>query len=157
MGSNGKDLRGSKNPNYKTGLAPAKGPRSSLYTSWQNMKARCLRENHPKYPRYGGRGITICDDWFTIDGFLAWAKENGWKEGLTIDRIDYDKGYYPENCRWVSHSFNSKHKSTTKITQADAQKIRVKISHGVSDKDLSEEFYVTPGTIWHIRHNKTHF
>ena len=51
-----------------------------------------FEEKHPKYGRYGGRGIKICDDWMTIDGFASWALANGWQEGLTLDRIDNDAG-----------------------------------------------------------------
>ena len=128
--------------------------RSSLYTSWQNMKGRCLNKNNPKYYRYGGRGISVCDEWLDIMGFRKWALENGWKEGLTIDRIDNDGNYCPENCRWISHSENSRKKSTTKIDIVTAQEIRERINENWYD--LAREYNCSHGTIWFIMHNFTH-
>lgn len=155
MGSNGKNIRGVKNPNYKTGLAIA-GKRSSLYTSWQNMKSRCLRNTNPKYKRYGGRGISICEDWLSIQGFANWAYANGWEEGLQIDRIDNDGNYEPSNCRWVTASENARKKSTTKISFDEAKEIRRRIDSGENEFAIAKEFNVQHGTIWFIKNNFTH-
>lgn len=146
---------GLKNPNYKTGLAVS-GRRSSLYTSWQNMKARCLNTKHPKYNRYGGRGITICPDWIEIKSFADWALSNGWAEGLQIDRIDNDGNYDPSNCKWVTISFNSRKKCTTKLTFEQAQMIRMKVAAGDREVDVAREFGVNGGTVWFIVRNFTH-
>lgn len=154
MGRNYKDFSGDKNPNYKTGLA-TKGARPSFYNSWQNMKQRCLNPRHPKYHRYGGRGIKICDEWMTIEGFSDWARKT-WKEGYTIDRIDNDGDYEPKNCRWITASENSKKKSTTKISPCQAAEIRVKLGKGESLSSLAKEYNVNDGTIWFIKNNITH-
>lgn len=155
MGRNYKDVGGDKNPNYKTGLA-ANGKKTSLYRSWQGMKQRCLNQNHPKYHRYGGRGVKVCDEWLDIRGFSNWAFQNGWKNGMSIDRVDNDGDYCPENCRWVSVSENSKKKSTSKLTFDQAQEIRNRIDSGESEYELASEYGVVHGTIWFIKNRFTH-
>ena len=150
---NGKDVKGNKNPNYRTGYCVG-GKYPSFYNIWQNMKGRCLRKTHPKYNRYGGRGISICKEWLDIKNFAAWAKSNGWKEGMSIDRIDNDGNYCPENCRFVSISENSRKKSTTKIDMITAQEIRERINEDWYE--LAKEYKCSHGNIWFIMHNFTH-
>lgn len=80
-----------------------------LYIIWSNMKLRCLNKNNPAYKRYGERGIEICDEW--KNDFLAfrfWAILNGYQDHLTIDRIDNDGDYEPNNCQFLTKPENSR-------------------------------------------------
>lgn len=77
-----------------------------LYWCWKAIKQRCLNPKCHAYYNYGGRGITVCDEWMDFEPFLAWALDSGWEKGLDIDRIDNDGDYRPENCRFVTRSEN---------------------------------------------------
>lgn len=85
--------------------------RTKLYQTWADMKTRCLCKNNPFYYRYGGRGITICDEWLDFIPFYEWAIKSGYRPDLTIDRIDNNKGYSPENCKWSTQQEQSLNKS----------------------------------------------
>lgn len=74
-----------------------------LYSIWSGMKTRCSNPKQLAYKDYGGRGILICDDWIKdFKNFYDWAINNGYEEELTLDRIDVDDNYKPENCRWIT-------------------------------------------------------
>jgi len=92
------------------------GKQSRLYRIWHNMKSRCYNSNSINYKYYGDKKIKICKEWKNnYMMFKNWALANGYKKDLTIDRINNNKGYYPENCRWISLSENLKNKTGGKF------------------------------------------
>ena len=98
----------------------AKKPKSHGLSStrefqiWKAMRRRCNCKNASNYYRYGGRGVKVCDEWNDFVNFYKWCAENGFKEGLTIDRIDNDGDYCPENCRWVDKITQGNNKSNNR-------------------------------------------
>ena len=99
-----------KETNTKHGLKNTR-----LYNIWVNMKQRCYNSNNPKYPIYGGRGIKICDDWKNyFFSFYNWAISNGYKENLTIDRMNVNGNYEPNNCRWITNQEQQKNRRNSK-------------------------------------------
>lgn len=92
--------------NVKHGLS-----KTRIYGIWKNMISRCYREKDIHYKAYGARGITVCDEWKNDSSkFFEWAFANGYRNDLTIERIDNDKGYCPENCTWIPKEQQSKNK-----------------------------------------------
>lgn len=88
--------------------------RNSWYAIFLGMKRRCYNLTDKKYKDYGGRGISICEEWLSDPWtFGKWAESNGYKKGLQIDRIDNDGNYEPSNCRWVTNSVNVNNRRNT--------------------------------------------
>lgn len=78
------------------------GKIAQLYCKWSHAKSRCYNKNNPRYKYYGARGITMCDEWrYSYRAFAEWAYDHGYRSGMSLDRIDNDRGYQPDNCRWV--------------------------------------------------------
>lgn len=101
---------GESNSNYKVGFSLNR----KLYNVYYAMLSRCYNKNNPRYKDYGARGITVCSVWrFDNKTFYEWAIKNGYREGLTLDRIDNNKEYSPENCAWVTNKENCNHNRRT--------------------------------------------
>ncbi len=79
-----------------------------FYKTWLNMLDRCYNKNFKRFNDYGGRGITVCTEWLDIKNFVDWVdNKSNWEEGLTLDRIDNDKGYSPDNCTFSTKTIQS--------------------------------------------------
>jgi hypothetical protein len=113
--------------------------RTRLYVIWTNMKARCLNPRNPAYASYGGRGIEICKDW--RESFIMFRRDMGEPSpGMEIDRIDNDKGYSPENCRWATCAEQSRNRRSARLLEING-----------TTKSMSEwaaETGISIGTVW---------
>lgn len=87
--------------------------RTKIYSVWSSLKSRCLNPNNPQYKDYGGRGIKVSDRWLSFENFFE-DMGHPKKEGLTIDRIDNEDGYYKENCRWATSKQQNSNKRSNK-------------------------------------------
>ncbi len=101
------------------------GKTPRLYSIWKNMKQRCSNPNASKYEIYGGKGISVCEEWQEYINFHNWAMENGYDDDLTIDRIDNEKNYSPENCRWASYKEQSLNTSQNRIIKFNGKSLTV--------------------------------
>ena len=120
-----------------------------LYLIWQGMKGRCYNPHDARYHRYGGRGLTVCEEWKNdFPAFYNWAISNGYAEDLTIDRIDNDKGYSPDNCRWATQKEQSRNRASN-----------IKITIGNATKTLTEwcEIFDLDSRTICARHNRNGF
>jgi len=100
---------------------------SKLHVKWQGMRDRCYRENTNGYENYGGRGIKVCDEWKKdFNNFYKWAIETGYKEGMTIDRIDVNGNYEPSNCRWATHKEQSNNKRNSHFIEYKGERHTLK-------------------------------
>jgi hypothetical protein len=103
------------------------------------MKRRCSNPHDANFANYGGRGITVCQEWRQFEPFQQWALTNGYQEGLTIDRIDNDGNYEPGNCRWVTMSDqtrNSRRNITLSIDGEAVKLIEWADAHGIPPRIL---------------------
>lgn len=104
-----------ENKHRKHGLVfSCDGKKTRLYRIWTGMKTRCLNPNSDHFDRYMGRGITICEEWRdNFKAFHDWAIMNGYRDDLTIDRIDPNGNYCPENCRWETAKSQTRNRGCT--------------------------------------------
>lgn len=104
-------------PTERLGMCDTK-----IYHVWRGIYCRCNDPNDKNYPRYGGRGITICKEWMDPRKFFAWSFLNGYTIDLTLDRIDNEKGYCPENCRWATEKQQQRNRRNNVIVEYNGEK-----------------------------------
>ena len=94
-----------------------------LYVAWSHMRQRCNNPSNKEYRNYGARGISICEEWDEFINFYNWAMANGYEKTLTIDRIDNDGNYEPNNCRWVTMAVQESNKRTNHYIEFNGEKM----------------------------------
>ena len=98
-----------------------------LYSIWTDIKTRCYNKNREKYKIYGARGIKVCDEWVNdFQAFYNWAIENGYQDNLSIDRIDVNSNYEPNNCRWATAKEQANNTRTNHCFIIDNEKLTLK-------------------------------
>jgi hypothetical protein len=101
------------------------GRNTNIYSKWIGMKNRCFNKSEKSYKNYGARGISICDEWLVFENFYKWSLTNGYQEGYSIERIDVNGNYCPENCCWIPIVNQAKNKRNTIYAELDGKTKRL--------------------------------
>ena len=125
-----------------------------IYRAHRHMIDRCNNKNVDMYSIYGGRGIKVCTEWMDFVVFADWAESNGYKKHLTLDRKDNDKGYCPDNCRWVTITEQQRNKRNNVLTIEVATEIRRLRGIGERNIDIANKFNISPSLASEVYHNK---
>lgn len=123
------------------------------YVTWVSMRSRCNDPNDKVYHRYGGRGITVCERWGSFINFLSDMGER--PKGHSIERIDNDLGYSPENCKWATHIEQSRNKRTSVYSEIQARVVIGLIEKGFRGVHISALTGMDEGSIANIRSGKS--
>ncbi len=127
-----------------------------IYNVWKSMRGRCNRRTDKRYHRYGERGISICEEWKDPTVFVDWAIAHGYQRGLTLDRINNDGNYCPENCRFVPVKVNNRNSSNTHLHIDEVEQIRKEYrSTHRRQVDIASDYGVTQQTVSRIVNKKS--
>ena len=123
-----------------------RGKPTKLYATYYAMKSRCYNNNNHAYDRYGGRGIKICDEWLNdYESFYSWSIQNGYREGLSIDRINNNGNYSPDNCRWTTPYYQNRNRRSNHLITVNGETgllFDIARKYGVSPKLVSKRINV---------------
>lgn len=124
--------------------------KNPLRTTYNSLLQRCCNENRTNFEHYGGRGITVCDRWLDPEnGYENFVVDMGPRpEGFTLDRIDPDGGYCPENCRWADWATQCRNQRRSKLKGEDVLEIYRLVDAGVTQQRVSEMYNCGKSTIW---------
>ncbi len=126
------------------------GENSKTFATWIAMIGRVTQKNSAGYHNYGGRGIAICDRWSEFSNFLS---DMGYTpEGMTLERVDNSLGYYPENCRWASHTRQNRNSRNTKLSLEKARAIRADFRRY---KDIADDYGVSITAVFSVKKHQT--
>lgn|SRR5574341_2046669 len=130
------------------------GSKHPLYRVWDNMHQRCINPNNKSYSDYGGRGVSVCEEWNDYEKFHSWALQNGWKKGLHIDKDIKGDGllYSPNTCSIVTQKENNRKTRWTKLNMQIAEEIR---SSNLSVKELAKKYNIDSSTIYSVKNKKS--
>lgn len=127
-----------------------------LYRIIKSAEARCRYPATKDFKWYGGRGITVCQEWaLHPERFIEWALTHGWKRGLELDRIDNDGNYTPENCRFITHRVNSQNRRTVVVTPEKARAVKALRDSGKTASDVGLIVGVSRQCVLQIWNGKT--
>lgn len=117
-----------------------------LYQIWKNMKSRCNNPNVPAYKNYGGRGISVCEEWELFIPFMKWALSNGYTDDLTLDRKDNNVGYFPDNCRWIPKSEQAKNRRNIIVVEGKTLE-QIALDSGIPKVEIKSRYFRGANTV----------
>lgn len=128
--------------------------KTRLYHIWAGIHKRCEDKNATNYYLYGARGITVCDAWHNYEPFRDWAIEHGYTDEFSIDRIDVNSGYSPDNCRWVDRTTQCNNRRSNVFLEYNGETHTIaewakiyNVSYGYFHKKLSKNGYIITGEL----------
>lgn len=131
----------------RVGLSTHGETKTKLHKRWESMIARCEYKKHPHYCRYGGRGISVCMEWHDYCSFREWAMNNGYFENLTLDRIDPNGNYCPENCRFVTWEQQESNKRNNRFVNHNGEQLTL--------SQFSRKYNVPKSTVrWRLNNKR---
>ena len=147
----------SSKANTKHGDSNKKSKYKNLFGIWAKMRDRCNRKTNEDYKYYGGKGIIVESIWDDYLEFKKWSLLNGYEpnKNLQIDRIEGNKNYCPENCRWVSPTVNQRNRDCVILNTEKANEIRVLLTKDINISEIANMYGVHPDTIKDIKKGKT--